>query len=229
MQSRDRKELEDRLGYHFKNPQYLTTALTHSSYANEAKGGRHSNERLEFLGDSVLGVVVADYLFKNCPDMPEGDLTKNRAALVCEKSLCGFSRQLGVGDFLLLSHGEQNSGGRSRPSILADAFEAIIAAIYMDGGMEEARRFVLNFVVPALKTAKPKAFKDYKTALQEIIQQNPEEHLEYVLTGESGPDHDKHFTVEVHLNSNVIGKGGGRSKKEAEQQAAREALELMGY
>lgn len=229
MQNRDRKELEDRLGYRFKNPQYLTTALTHSSYANEAKGGRHSNERLEFLGDSVLGVVVADYLFKNCPDMPEGDLTKNRAALVCEKSLCGFSRQLGVGDFLLLSHGEQNSGGRSRPSILADAFEAIIAAIYMDGGMEEARRFVLNFVVPALKTAKPKAFKDYKTALQEIIQQNPEEHLEYVLTGESGPDHDKHFTVEVHLNSNVIGKGGGRSKKEAEQQAAREALELMGY
>lgn len=229
MQNYDRKELEEKIGYHFKNPQYLTTALTHSSYANEAKGGGRSNERLEFLGDSVLGVVVADYLFKNCPDMPEGDLTKNRAALVCEKSLCGFSRQLGVGNFLLLSHGEQNSGGRTRPSILADAFEAIIAAIYMDGGMEEARKFILKFVLPTLKTSKPKMFKDYKTVLQEIVQQNPEERLEYVLVGESGPDHDKHFTVEVHLNSNVIGKGGGRSKKEAEQQAAREALELMGY
>ncbi len=229
MQNHDWKELEERLGYRFKNHQYLTTALTHSSYANEAKGGGHSNERLEFLGDSVLGVVVADYLFKNCPNLPEGDLTKNRASLVCEKSLCGFSRQLGVGNFLLLSHGEQNSGGRERSSILADAFEAIIAAIYMDGGMEEARKFILRFIIPTLKASKPKAFKDYKTALQEIIQQNPEERLEYVLTGESGPDHDKHFTVEVHLNSNVIGKGGGRSKKEAEQQAAREALELMGY
>ena len=130
---------------------------------------------------------------------------------------------------MLLSHGEQNSGGRSRSSILADAFEAIIAAIYLDGGMEEARKFILRFVEPLAKANKPKTFRDYKTKLQEIIQQNPEEALEYVLTGESGPDHNKHFTVEVHLNSNVIGKGGGRSKKEAEQQAAREALELMGY
>lgn len=223
------KEFEEKLGYHFKNQKLLKTALTHSSYANEshAKGG--SNERLEFLGDSVLGIVVADYLFKNHPDMPEGDLTKNRAALVCEQACCGFSKQLDVGKYLLLSHGEQNSGGRTRSSILADAFEAIIAAIYLDGGMEEARKFILRFVVPMMKTAKPRTFKDYKTSLQEIIQQNPEEHLEYVLTGESGPDHNKHFTVEVHLNSNVIGKGGGRSKKEAEQQAAREALELMGY
>ncbi|MDF2632470.1 MAG: ribonuclease [Caproiciproducens sp.] len=188
-----------------------------------------SNERLEFLGDSILGVVVADYLFKNFSDLPEGDLTKKRAALVCEKACCGFSKQLDVGKYLLLSHGEQNSGGRTRSSILADAFESIIAAIYIDGGMEEARKFILRFVLPLLQTAKPKTFKDYKTALQEIIQQNPEEHLEYVLTGESGPDHDKHFSVEVHLNSNVIGKGGGRSKKEAEQQAAREAMELMGY
>ena len=203
--------------------------MTHSSYANEAKGKEESNERLEFLGDSVLGFVVADYLFKNYTEFPEGDLTKNRAALVCEKACCGFAKQIDLGNYLRLSHGEQNSGGRTRSSILADAFEAVIAAIYLDAGMEEARSFILRFVLPMLKTQKPKAFKDYKTALQEIIQQNPEEHLEYVLTGESGPDHDKHFTVEVHLNSNVIGKGGGRSKKEAEQQAAREALELMGY
>ncbi|QEY34234.1 ribonuclease III [Caproiciproducens galactitolivorans] len=223
------KELEEKLGYHFKNKSYLRTALTHSSYANETKAPGGSNERLEFLGDSILGWVVADYLFKHFPDLPEGDLTKKRAALVCEKACCGFSTQLNVGKYLLLSHGEQNSGGRTRSSILADAFESIIAAIYLDGGLEEARKFILRFVLPLMQSAKPRAFKDYKTMLQEIIQQNPEERLEYVLTGESGPDHDKHFTVEVHLNSNVIGKGGGRSKKEAEQQAAREALELMGY
>ena len=225
----DYREFEEKLGHHFHNKKYLITALTHSSYANEAKGKEESNERLEFLGDSVLGFVVADYLFKNYTQFPEGDLTKNRAALVCEKACCGFAKQIDLGNYLRLSHGEQNSGGRTRSSILADAFEAVIAAIYLDAGMEEARKFILRFVLPMLKAHKPKAFKDYKTALQEIIQQNPEEHLEYVLTGESGADHDKHFTVEVHLNSNVIGKGGGRSKKEAEQQAAREALELMGY
>lgn len=222
-------ELEEKLQYHFKKPEYLITALTHSSYANEVKAAGKSNERLEFLGDSVLGVVVADYLFKHYRSLPEGDLTKKRAALVCEKACCGFSRHLEVGKYLRLSHGEQNSGGRTRSSILADAFESITAAIYIDGGMEEARRFILRFVLPLLETEKPKTFKDYKTALQEIVQQNPEEKLEYVMTGESGPDHDKHFTVEVRLNSNVVGKGGGRSKKEAEQQAAREAMELMGY
>ena len=230
---RDLRELEEKIGYHFKEPIYIMTALTHSSYANEHKGECKCNERLEFLGDSVLGVVVAYYLFKHRPDLPEGDLTKIRSSLVCEKALCGYSKQMGVGEYLRLSHGEQNSGGRTRPSILADAFEAIIAAVYMDAGeengMEEAKKFILKYVLPALKSAKPKAFRDFKTALQEIIQQNPEERLEYILTGESGPDHNKHFTVEVHLNSNVIGKGGGRSKKEAEQQAAREALELMGY
>lgn len=223
------KDLEEQLGYHFKAPSLLKTALTHSSYANECKALKQSNERLEFLGDSILGAVVADYLYRNYPTLPEGDLTKKRAALVCEKACCGFSRQLNVGKYLLLSHGEQNSGGRTRSSILADAFESITAAIYLDGGMEEARKFILRFVLPLLQTAKQRPFKDYKTALQEIIQKNPEENLEYVLSGESGPDHDKHFTVEVHLNHNVIGKGGGRSKKEAEQQAAREALKLMGY
>ena len=189
----DFRRLEENLGYAFQNPKLLKTALTHSSYANEAHNGTRSNERLEFLGDAVLSIVVSDYIFRNCPHLPEGELTKMRASLVCEKSLQRFSRVLEIGSFLRLSRGEQNSGGAERSSILADAFE------------------------------------DYKTALQEIVQQNPEEKLNYVLVGESGPDHNKHFVVEVHLNSNVIGKGGGRSKKEAEQQAAREALELMGY
>ena len=223
------KELEEKLGYKFKNPKYLETALRHSSYANEKKNRGMSNERLEFLGDSVLGFVVADYLFKKFPNIPEGDLTKKRAALVCEKACCGFSQKLDLGKYLLLSHGEQNSGGSERPSILADAFESVTAAIYLDGGMDEARKFVLGFVLPLLKEEKPKAFKDYKTLLQEIVQKNPGQTLEYVLTGESGPDHDKHFSVQVLLDNNIIGKGGGRSKKEAEQQAAREALGLMGY
>lgn len=222
-------KLEKRLGYKFNDIDYLKTALTHSSYANETKGAIKCNERLEFLGDAVLSIIVSDYIFKNCPHLPEGDLTKLRASLVCEKSLCRYSRTLRVGECLMLSRGEQHCGGADRPSILADAFEAIIAAIYLDGGIENARKFVLKFVVPDIENPRPKTFKDYKTCLQEIIQQNPEEHLEYILVGESGPDHNKHFVVEVHLNSNVIGKGGGKSKKEAEQQAAREALELMGY
>ena len=223
------KELEKKIGYQYKNISYLENALTHSSYANEAKHGTKSNERLEFLGDAVLSMVVSDYIYKNCPNLPEGDLSKLRASLVCEKSLCRFSKSLGVGRCLKLSRGEHNLKGNERPSILADAFEAIIASIYLDGGMEQARKFILSFVEPEIKNPKPKAFKDYKTTLQEIIQKNPEERLTYVLTGEQGPDHDKHFFVEVHLNSNVIGRGGGRSKKEAEQQAAREALKLMGY
>lgn len=222
------EDYEKLIGYTFRNKDLLNTALTHSSYANEHK--TESYERLEFLGDSVLGFVTAEYLYTHFATLPEGQLTKTRAALVCEKSLCGFSRALEVGSFLRLSHGEMHSGGRERPSILADVFESTTAAIYLDSGsLDEAKRFILRFIVPAAKSRGTKAFKDYKTTLQEIIQQNPEERLEYVLTGESGPDHQKHFTVEVHLNSNVIGKGGGRSKKEAEQQAAREALELMGY
>jgi len=223
------EELEKKIGYTFKNIDYLKTGLTHSSYANEFKRNIKCNERQEFLGDAVLSIVVSDYIYKNCPSLPEGDLTKLRASLVCEKALAGFARSINLGDYLLLSRGERHCNGQDRPSILADAFESVIAAIYLDGGMEEARKFVLKFVVDDIKSTKPKKFKDYKTSLQEIIQKNPEEHLEYVLAGESGPDHNKHFVVEVHLNSNVIGKGGGKSKKEAEQQAAREALELMGY
>ena len=222
-------ELQKYIGYDFKDISYLKTALTHSSYANEMHMHALCNERLEFLGDSVLSIVVSDYIFRRFPNMAEGELTKLRSYLVCEKTLSRFSKNLNVGDYLILSHGERNLNGHERPSILADAFESIIAAIYLDGGLDEARKFILRFVKPEADNPKQKSFKDYKTTLQEIIQKNPEEHLEYIVTGESGPDHNKHFTVELHLNSNVIGKGGGRSKKEAEQQAAREALELMGY
>ena len=223
-------ELEDKIGYHFKNKDLLTAALTHSSYANERKSQHITyNERLEFLGDAVLSIVVSDYIFKHCPELPEGELTKLRATLVCEKMLFEFAKQIDLGSYLLLSKGERNNGGANRPSIVSDAFEALIAAIYIDGGMAPASKHILNFVIPAIKNAKKKPVKDYKTTLQEIIQQNPGERLEYVLASESGPDHNKHFVFEVHLNSNVIGRGGGRSKKEAEQQAAREALELMGY
>ncbi|MEE0914198.1 MAG: ribonuclease III [Ruminococcus sp.] len=223
-------DLQNKIGYKFKNTALLTEALTHSSYANEHKAQHIKyNERLEFLGDAVLSIVVSDYIFKNCPDLPEGELTKLRASLVCEKSLYEFAKKINLGKYLVLSKGERNNGGAERPSILSDAFEALIAAIYIDGGIEPVSKHILNFVVPAIKNAKKKRINDYKTTLQEIIQKNPGEQLEYVLVNESGPDHNKHFVVEVHLNSNVIGKGGGRSKKEAEQQAAREALELMGY
>lgn len=220
--------LMDKLGYRFRDPRLLEKALTHSSYANEGRHGLESNERLEFLGDSVLGFVAAKYLFEK-ETGPEGELTKLRAAVVCEKALCSYSRELGLGDYLLLGKGERLTGGAERPSILADAFEAVIAAMFLDGGLEPVRGFVLRFVKKEANNQRKRHFKDYKTTLQEIVQQNPEEKLEYVLTGESGPDHSKQFVVEVHLNSNVIGTGRGRSKKEAEQQAAREALKLMGY
>ncbi|WP_457790482.1 ribonuclease III [Anaeromassilibacillus sp. SJQ-5] len=220
--------LMDKLGYRFRDPRLLEKALTHSSYANEGRHGLESNERLEFLGDSVLGFVAAKYLFEK-ETGPEGELTKLRAAVVCEKALCSYSRELGLGDYLLLGKGERLTGGAERPSILADAFEAVIAAMFLDGGLEPVRGFVLRFVEKEANNQRKRHFKDYKTTLQEIVQQNPEEKLEYVLTGESGPDHSKQFVVEVHLNSNVIGTGRGRSKKEAEQQAAREALKLMGY
>lgn len=225
---KEMEELMDKLGYRFRNPRLLQKALTHSSYANEGRHGLESNERLEFLGDSVLGFVAAKYLFEK-ETGPEGELTKLRAAVVCEKALCSYSKELGLGDYLLLGRGERMTGGAQRSSILADAFEAVIAAMYLDGGLEPVRAFVLRFVEKEANNQRRRHFKDYKTTLQEIVQQNPEERLEYVLTGESGPDHNKQFIVEVHLNSNVIGTGRGRSKKEAEQQAAREALKLMGY
>ncbi len=224
------KDFENVINYKFNNPALLREALTHSSYANEHRDkGVKCNERLEFLGDAVLSIVVADYIFENCPELPEGELTKLRSSLVCEKALFKFGKQINLGNYLVLSRGERNGGGAERPSIVSDAFEAVIAAIYLDGGMEPAAKHILRFVVPEIKSHNNKPFKDYKTTLQEIVQKNPGERIEYRLASESGPDHDKHFVFEVLLNSNVIGKGGGRSKKEAEQNAAREALELMGY
>lgn len=222
-------ELQVKIGYKFNNIDLLREALTHSSFANEQHRKLKCNERLEFLGDAVLSIVVSDYIFANCPQLPEGELTKLRASLVCEKSLHKFALQIDLGKHLFLSHGEKRSGGAKRASILSDAFEAVIAAIYLDGGIDPARKHILRFIVPEINHRSKAGFRDYKTKLQEIIQQNPGEKLEYILVSSSGPDHDKHFRVEVHLNSNVIGRGGGRSKKEAEQQAAREALELMGY
>lgn len=220
------KELQEKLGYTFNDESVLIRALSHSSYVNENHSAGDSNERLEFLGDSVLGLITAENFFKNYKNLPEGELTKLRAATVCEKSLAGFAKQLELGKYLLLGKGEILTGGRERPSIQADAFEAIIAAIYLDGGMEAARAFVLKYIDEAIK--RQQSVKDYKTMLQEVVQRNPGELVEYVLAGETGPDHDKRFEVEVHLNSNVIGRGIGRSKKRAEQEAAREALELMG-
>ena len=220
--------LESRLGYNFKNISLLKNALVHTSYANEVRNGVTSNERLEFLGDSVLSLIVSDHIFNKFSGMPEGELTRLRASLVCEKSLCSFARELDLGHFLYLGKGEDKGGGRDRDSILADAFEAVLAAIYLDGGMDAAKEYVMRFVLREIETHTEENTKDYKTILQEIIQRNPEETVSYILTGSDGPDHDKSFTVEVRLNSNVIGEGTGKSKKQAEQMAAKQALKLMG-
>lgn len=222
-------QFEEILGYEFKNSDLLHEALSHSSYANENKKHRNSNERLEFLGDSVLSIVVSEYLFSNYKNLPEGELTKIRASLVCESSLFEFAQRIKLGEFILLGKGEENTGGRERPSILADAFEAVIAAIYLDGGYEPVKKYILRFIPENIKSHGDVGFNDFKTILQEIIQKNPEEHVTYSLESESGPDHAKEFTVVVNLNSNIIGRGVGKSKKQAEQQAAKSALELMGY
>ena len=203
--------------------------MTHSSYANEGKKHGKNNERLEFLGDSVLSVIVAKHLFLTYKNIPEGELTKLRASLVCEKALDVFAARLSLGDYLKLGRGEEMTGGRQRPSILADAFEAVIAALYLDGGYEVAQKFVLSFIPKDLDIHQVGQLADYKTALQEIIQQNREEKVEYQMEAERGPDHAKVFTAVVLLNSNIIGRGEGSSKKQAEQNAAREALRLMGY
>lgn len=216
-------EFEKIIEYTFKDKNVLKTALTHTSYANEAKVKLPNNERLEFLGDSVLSFVVADELVMNEKKLPEGELTRRRAALVCEGALAGFAKKIGLGQHLLLGKGEQASGGRQRASILADAFEALIAAIYLDGGIDAARSFILPFVRAGTTTD-----DDYKTRLQEVVQQNPEEHVNYQVVHEDGPAHNRVFTVEVYLNSNCIGRGSGQSKKLAEQKAAKQALILMG-
>ena len=218
---------EKEIRYEFKDKNLLINALSHSSYANEKKNPKGSNERLEFLGDSVLSVVVSDYLYKNLTSVAEGDLTKLRASLVCEKSLHVFAKQINLGRYIFLGKGEENTGGRERPSILADAFEAVIAAIYLDGGMEAARKHILRFIPEIPTNGTKMAFGDFKTVLQEIVQKNPEEKVEYVLIGEEGPDHNKRFFVAVDLNDEAVGSGTGRSKKEAEQMAAKAAIEAL--
>ena len=221
------KDLEAAIGYQFGNVTLLQNALAHSSYANEHwHNSLMSNERLEFLGDSILGMVVAEYLYRTFPNRPEGELTRMRADMVCEQALAGVANRLGLGAHLLLGNGEEQGGGRTRASILADAVESVIAAAFLDGGMDAARAFIEKFVlcdVPVTKMHNA----DYKTALQELVQRKKNQTLSYVLVGQSGPDHDKHFEVAVSLNGKVIGQGSGSSKKRAEQAAAQEAFEKL--
>lgn len=215
---------EKNIGYSFNDKKLLTLALTHSSYANESKKSGCYNERLEFLGDAVLQLIASEKLYTENPNMPEGKMSKQRAALVCEDALSNYAKDIDLSSYLLLGKGEEATGGRERASIVADAFEALIGAIFLDGGIENAKTFVRRFI-----DAAHLSLQDYKTLLQEIIQKNPGERLSYVVADESGPDHDKNFKVQVFLNSNPIGSGTGKSKKQAEQHAAKEALSLMGY
>ena len=220
------KDLEAALGYRFHNITLLQNALTHSSYANERwHDSLMSNERLEFLGDSILGMLVAEHLYRIFPNRPEGELTRMRADMVCEQSLAAIAEKLELGKHLLLGHGEE-AGGRNRPSILADAVESVIAACYLDGGFESAAAFIRNFILCDVPVRQMHNV-DYKTNLQELVQRKKDQVLTYRLAGEAGPDHDKQFTVEVSLNGTVVGQGIGRSKKKAEQDAARMAIEKL--
>lgn len=215
-------DFENRIGYTFHNKEYLKNAMCHSSYANEHRLGHFGcNERLEFLGDSILGFLTARYLYETFPQKPEGELTKMRAAHVCEGALCSYAKQIGLGEMLLLGRGEELGGGRERPSILADAFEALLAAMYLDGGLQSVETFLL----PLIKGHLASGSVDHKTVLQEFIQQKPGKEVCYKLTGSSGPDHEKVFNVAVYLNDTVVGEGYGKSKKEAEQMAAKNAME----
>jgi ribonuclease-3 len=221
------KDLETAIGYRFKNIQLLQNALTHSSYANERwHNSLLSNERLEFLGDSVLGMLVAEYLYRNFPDRPEGELTRMRADMVCEQTLAAAANKIGIGEHLLLGHGEERFGGRNRNSILADAMESVIAACFLDGGIQAALKVVQQFILVEVPVTKLHNV-DYKTQLQELVQQKKHQVLSYALVGESGPDHDKQFEVEVSLNGTVVGSGRSSSKKRAEQNAAAAAIEKL--
>ena len=221
------KDLEAAIGYKFRDISLLQNALAHSSYANERwHNSLMSNERLEFLGDSILGMVVAEYLYRAFPDRPEGELTRMRADMVCEKTLAAVAGRIDLGRHLLLGNGEEQGGGRTRNSILADAVESVIAASFLDGGMEAARQFIQHFILVEVPVKKLHNM-DYKTSLQELVQQKKNQALTYTLVGESGPDHDKRFEVEVKLNGRVVGLGSGSSKKRAEQDAARTAMEAL--
>ena len=223
------RELEKKLGYSFKNPALLAEALRHSSYANEHRSSElFSNERLEFLGDSVLGFVTAEFLFRGHPKLPEGDLTRLRAALVCEESLHEAAQELELGKYLQLGNGEEAGGGRFRPSILADATEAVFAAVYLDGGIDEARLLIHRVLLDKEREeVVEEKRRDFKTALQELVQRKANQTLSYRMVGESGPDHAKTFEAEVLLNGESVGRGSGHSKKEAEQMAAKAALEML--
>jgi ribonuclease-3 len=220
------KELERIIGHNFKNEKLLKIAITHSSFANEL-GKSESYERLEFLGDSILGFITSEYLFSRFQNLPEGELTRMRSCLVCEKTLKNFSANLGIGNFLRLSHGEQRSGGRNRSSILADVFEALVAALYLDSGIENTKNFVLRFIVPETDNLKNSCFRDYKTEIQELVQVNPENSINYELVSATGPDHDKVFVVSLMFNGKKLGVGRGKNKKEAEQHAAEAALKVF--
>jgi ribonuclease III len=222
-------QLEDEIKYTFKDEEVISTAITHSSYANERKTKKLSyNERIEFLGDSVLSLVISEYLYRKYPSLPEGELTVTRAKIVCENSLSKCAIDIGLGKFLLLGKGEELSGGRNKASILSDAFEALIGAIYIDGGFEIARGFILKYMEGIIKSCvEGKLFYDFKTQLQEIVQQNGEQHVLYYVIDESGPDHNKSFVTEVRINDVISGKGKGRSKKESEQNAAKDALDKL--
>ncbi len=226
------EKLEERIGYEFGNKELLHEALTHSSYINEHRdSGEECNERLEFFGDSVLSVIVSRYLFSKFTSRQEGDLTKIRAAVVCEKALAKYAKEIELGDYLRMGNGEEKTNGRHRASITSDAFEAVLAAMYIDSGYDADRvsEFLMPFVVREIEDIRSgESFVDYKTALQQIIQQADGEKLQYDVAGEEGPDHEKIFTVEAKLNSNVIGVGKGPSKRVAEQNAAKEALKLFG-
>lgn len=220
--------LENKIGYEFKNKQLLNTALTHSSYSNE-KGLDKSScyERLEFLGDSILGLTAAELLYRHESVLPEGRMTKLRSELVCEKSLYKVAAELDLGSYMQLGKGEEKSGGRQRVSVLADMVEAIIAAIYLDSDMATAQKFIYRFVLPEKLDVSVPVIEDYKTKLQELLQTDPGNKYEYVLLSESGPDHNKSFLFALNLNGVQIGAGRGRSKKEAEQSAAKSALEFL--
>lgn len=220
--------LENRIGYQFHNPYLLETALTHSSYANERHTeGVVSYERLEFLGDSILGLTAAEFLYAHRPALPEGRMTRLRAELVCESSLHRTALALGLGEFMRLGRGEELTGGRERASILADMVEAVIAAIYLDGGLDEAKKFIMAKVLSGAEISGDHPSADYKTALQELVQRGGEVQIRYDLVRESGPDHDKTFTFSVSVDGETVGEGSGKTKKEAEQMAARRALERL--